>query len=202
VSGRGAATAGRTAGVFVLSVVLLWLLSLGAVYAAGALPNERDADAILVLGAAQYNGRPSPVLRARLDHALELHRQGRAQWLIVTGGIGAGDTLSEAEVSRRYAVRNGVPDSLILLERQGQTSAQSVRAATELMHERGMRSALVVSDSYHMMRLEVLVRRGGIRSYRAPAADAPIDLASRRTRWRYVVRESVLFPATALLGGG
>jgi uncharacterized SAM-binding protein YcdF (DUF218 family) len=202
MSSRGVATAGRTAGIFVASVVFLWLLSLGAVLAAGAFPNERDADAILVLGAAQYNGRPSPVLRARLDHALALHGQGRARWLIVTGGIGAGDTLSEAEVSRRYAVRHGVPDSLILLERQGQTSAQSVRAASTLMHERGLRSALVVSDSYHMMRLELLVRRGGITPYRAPAADAPIDQASRRTRWRYVARESVMFPATALLGGG
>jgi uncharacterized SAM-binding protein YcdF (DUF218 family) len=201
-SGRGVATAGRTAGIFVASVIFLWLLSLGAVLLAGAVPNERDADAILVLGAAQYNGRPSPVLRARLDHALELHRAGRARWFIVTGGIGAGDTLSEAEVSRRYAVRNGVPDLMILLERQGTTSAQSVRAAAELMHERGLRSALVVSDSYHMMRLELLVRRGGITPYRAPAPGAPIDHATRRTRWRYVVRESVMFPATALLGGG
>jgi uncharacterized SAM-binding protein YcdF (DUF218 family) len=198
---RGAATAGRTAGVFVACVVLLWLLSLGAVLAAGMLPSGQHADAILVLGAAQYNGRPSPVLRARLDHALELHRDGRAPWLIVTGGIGAGDTLSEAEVSRRYAVRNGVPDSLILLERRGQTSAQSVGAAAELMHQRGLRSALVVSDSYHMMRLELLVRRGGITPHRSPAPNAPIDQATRRTRWRYIARESVMFPATALLGG-
>jgi uncharacterized SAM-binding protein YcdF (DUF218 family) len=183
-------------------VIFLWLLSLGAVLTAGAIANEKDADAILVLGAAQYNGRPSPVLRARLDHAVKLYRAGRAPWLIVTGGIGAGDTLSEAEVSRRYAVRNGVPDSMILLERQGTTSAQSVRAATELMHARGLKSALVVSDSYHMMRLELLVRRGGITPYRAPAAGAPIDRATRRTRWRYVGRESVMFPATALLGGG
>jgi uncharacterized SAM-binding protein YcdF (DUF218 family) len=200
--GSVAATAGRTAGVFVLSVILLWLLSLGAVLAAGAFPDERPADAILVLGAAQYNGRPSPVLRARLDHALALHRAGRARWIIFTGGIGAGDTLSEAEVSRRYAVRRGVPDSLILLERQGQTSAQSVRAATQLMRERGLRSALVVSDSYHMMRLELLVRRGGIRPFRAPAPDAPIDRAAHTTRWRYIARESIMFPATALLGGG
>jgi uncharacterized SAM-binding protein YcdF (DUF218 family) len=200
--GAGAATVGRTAGIFVLSVLFLWILSLGAVVAAGAFPNERDADAILVLGAAQYNGRPSPVLRARLDHAVELHQQGRAPWLIVTGGIGAGDTLSEAEVSRRYAVGRGVSDSMILLERHGVTSAQSVRAATEIMHQRGLRSALVVSDSYHMMRLELLVRRGGITPYRAPAPDAPIDQASRKTRWRYFARESVMFPATALLGGG
>jgi uncharacterized SAM-binding protein YcdF (DUF218 family) len=200
--GRGVVTAGRTAGVFVLSVLLLWVLSLAAVLLAGARSSGHDADVILVLGAAQYNGRPSPVLRARLDHALELYDSGRAPRLLFTGGIGTGDTLSEAEVSRRYAIRHGVPDSLILVERQGQTSAQSVNAAAALMHEHGMLSALVVSDSYHMMRLELLVRRAGIRPHRSPAAGAPIDQASRRTRWRYVARESVMFPATALLGGG
>jgi uncharacterized SAM-binding protein YcdF (DUF218 family) len=196
-----ASTAGRTAGVFVLSVAALWLSSLALVMLAGAVPNERRADAILVLGAAQYNGRPSPVLRARLDHALALYDRGLAPRLIFTGGIGTGDTLSEAEVSRRYAVRHGVPDTLILLERQGVTSAQSVGAAAALMRAHDLETALVVSDSYHMLRLELLVRRSGIRPYRSPAADAPIDLATRSTRWRYLLRESVLFPATAVLGG-
>jgi uncharacterized SAM-binding protein YcdF (DUF218 family) len=192
---------GRGAGMLVLSVVLLWMLSVGMVMAAGAWRTERPADAILVLGAAQYNGRPSPVLRARLDHALDLHQRGLAPWIIFTGGIGTGDTLSEAEVSRRYAVRAGVPDTLILVERQGVTSAQSVGAAAALMRAHNLESALVVSDAYHMMRLEVLTRRAGVRPYRAPAPDAPIDRAARQTRWRYVLRESVLFPATAILGG-
>jgi uncharacterized SAM-binding protein YcdF (DUF218 family) len=196
-----ASTAGRTAGVFVLSVVALWLSSLGLVMLAGAVPNERSADAILVLGAAQYNGRPSPVLRARLDHALDLYDRGLATRLIFTGGVGTGDTLSEAEVSRRYAVRHGVADTLILVERQGVTSAQSVGAAAALMRAHNLETALVVSDSYHMLRLELLVRRSGIRPYRAPAAGAPIDEATRSTRWRYLLRESVLFPATAVLGG-
>jgi uncharacterized SAM-binding protein YcdF (DUF218 family) len=196
-----ASTAGRTAGVFVLSVAALWLSSLALVMLAGAVPNERRADAILVLGAAQYNGRPSPVLRARLDHALDLYDRGLAPRLIFTGGIGTGDTLSEAEVSRRYAVRHGVPDTLILLERQGVTSAQSVGAAAALMRAHDLETALVVSDSYHMLRLELLVRRSGIRPYRSPAAGAPIDQATRSTRWRYLLRESVLFPATAVLGG-
>jgi uncharacterized SAM-binding protein YcdF (DUF218 family) len=194
-------TAGRSAGILVLSVLVLWLASLGFVLLAGAFPNEQRADAILVLGAAQYNGRPSPVLRARLDHALELHARGLASRLIFTGGVGIGDTLSEAEVSRRYAVRHDVADTLILVERQGATSAQSVGAAAALMHAHGLRTAIVVSDSYHMLRLELLARRAGIRPYRSPARGAPIDRATRQTRWRYLLRESVLFPATAVLGG-
>jgi uncharacterized SAM-binding protein YcdF (DUF218 family) len=195
------AGAGRAITALILSVIMLWMLSVLLVVAAGVITSERKADAILVLGAAQYNGRPSPVLRARLDHALDLHDRGYADILIFTGGVGAGDTLSEAEVSRRYAVRHGVPDSLILVERQGVTSAQSVGAAAALMRAHGLETALVVSDSYHMMRLDVLLRRAGVRPYRSPAADAPIDRATRQTRWRYVLRESVLFPATAVLGG-
>lgn len=191
----------RAFGVAVLSVLLLWLLAIALILAGGAMTAERRADAILVLGAAQYNGRPSPVLRARLDHALALHDRGLAPMLIFTGGVGTGDTLSEGEVSRRYAIRHGVPDSLILVERQGVTSAQSVGAAAALMRAHGFETALVVSDSYHMMRLDLLMRRAGVRPYRAPAADAPIDRAARQTRWRYVLRESVLFPATVVLGG-
>lgn len=188
------------AGVLV-SALLLWALSIAVVLLAGAWPNLRSADAIVVLGAAQYNGRPSPVLQARLDHALDLYDRGLAPHMIFTGGTGAGDTVSEAEVSRRYAMSHGVPASAIMTERDGLTSAQSVRAAAALMRSAGLESALLVSDSYHMMRLEVLARRSHIVPYRAPAADAPIDAASNRTRLEYVLRESVLFPATTVLGG-
>lgn len=189
-----------TAGLL-LSAVLLWLLSVAMVIIAGAWPTIRQADAIVVLGAAQYNGRPSPVLQARLDHALDLYDRGLATRLIFTGGTGVGDTVSEAEVSRRYALSHGVPASAIMTERDGLSSAQSVRAAAALMQSAGLESALIVSDSYHMMRLELLARRSHIVPYRAPAANAPIDAASRSKRWEYVLRESVLFPATAVLGG-
>ena len=189
-----------TAGLL-LSAVLLWLLSVAVVIVAGAWPTTRQADAIVVLGAAQYNGRPSPVLQARLDHALDLYDRGLATRLIFTGGTGVGDTVSEAEVSRRYALSHGVPASAIMTERDGLSSAQSVRAAAALMQSAGLESALIVSDSYHMMRLELLARRSHIVPYRAPAANAPIDAASRARRWEYLLRESVLFPATAVLGG-
>jgi uncharacterized SAM-binding protein YcdF (DUF218 family) len=193
--------AGRFAAGALVSGILLWIVSIAAVIIAGEWSNTRSADAIIVLGAAQYNGRPSPVLQARLDHALDLYRRGLASHLIFTGGTGVGDTVSEAEVSRRYAIQHGVPSTAIMTERDGLTSAQSVRAAGALMASAGLRSALLVSDSYHMMRLEVLARRSHIVPFRAPAANAPIDEASRGTRWEYVLRESVLFPATTVLGG-
>jgi uncharacterized SAM-binding protein YcdF (DUF218 family) len=192
---------GRAFVVILSSAALLWVASVLAVIVAGLWPTTRPADAIMVLGAAQYQGRPSPVLQARLDHAIALHQRGLARHIIFTGGRGRGDTISEAEVSRRYAIRHGVPAEAIMTERDGVTSAQSVRAAAALMSSAGLESALMVSDSYHMLRLEILARRSHIVPYRAPAANAPIDLASRRKRWEYVLRESVLFPATAVLGG-
>jgi uncharacterized SAM-binding protein YcdF (DUF218 family) len=187
--------AGLSAGLFGL-----WLTTVGLILLAGARPGLRPADAILVLGAAQYNGRPSPVLRARLDHALDLWRRGLAGHLIFTGGVGQGDTLSEGEVARRYALESGVPDSIILVEREGVTSSASVEAAAALMRGRGLHSALLVSDSYHMLRLELLARRAGIQPFRAPTPGSPID-RDRATHRRYVLRESLLLPGQAVLGG-
>jgi uncharacterized SAM-binding protein YcdF (DUF218 family) len=183
---------------FLGSVILVWAASLGLVVAAGALPQLRPADAIIVLGAAQYNGRPSPVLKARLDHALALYRQGLAPRIVVTGGVGKGDTLSEGEVALRYAMGQSIPDSAILVDRAGETSAQSMAAAAELLHARGLSTALIVSDAYHMLRLELLARRFGIRPYRAPA---PETTPNRTHVRRYYLRESVFFPGAALLGG-
>lgn len=196
-------TAARLARAFaglLLSALLLWAASAALVLLAGARPVLRRADAILVLGAAQYNGRPSPVFKSRLDHAIHLFERDLAPWMIVTGGVGAGDTLSEGEVGRRYALQNGVPEHAVLVERQGVTSAESMTAAAALMRARDLRSALIVSDSYHMLRLELLGRRAGIHVRPAPVPGAPID-RDPRSRWRYVLRESFLFPATALLGG-
>lgn len=176
------------------------MVTVALVVYTGARPVLREGDAIVVLGAAQYNGRPSPVFKARLDHALSLYRRGLAPQLVFTGGVGAGDTLSEGEVARRYARENGVPESAILVERRGLTSAQSMSAAAALMRAHGLRRALIVSDPFHMLRLELLARRNGIIPYRAPAPQSPIA-RDRGTRWWYVLRESVLFPATALVGG-
>ena len=191
----------RAGALFLVGVAGLWLLTIVLILATGTLPSLQRSDAILVLGAAQYNGRPSPVLKARLDHALALYDRGLAPRLIFTGGMGTGDTVSEGEVARRYALRHGVADSVILVERYGATSAQSMGAAAALMHAHGLATALVVSDSYHMLRVELLARRAGIRPYRAPAPDAPIDRATGTTRLRYLLRESLLFPVTAVLGG-
>jgi uncharacterized SAM-binding protein YcdF (DUF218 family) len=154
----------------------------------------RSVDAIVVLGAAQYDGRPSPVLRARLDHALELYRKGYAQHLILTGGVGVGDTVSEAEVGRRYAVRGGVAPDHILVERVGLSTDESMRAVSDLMNSNGLQRALLVSDPFHMLRLRLLAARMGVEAYSSPTRTSPITRGSSE-EWRHVLRESLIIPS-------
>ena len=152
---------------------VLWLGSVGAVLAWALEDDARKADAIVVMGAAQYQGKPSPVLRGRLDHALALWQRGLAPLILLTGGIGSGDTVSEAAVSRVYIMSHGVPDTSILSENEGRTSAQSLHSAVDLLHARGLSTAIVVSDPFHMLRLEILGRRYGIDPFTSPALPAP-----------------------------
>ena len=175
------------------TIATLWLASAGAVLTWALQDDARKADAIIVMGAAQYQGRPSPVLRARLDHALSLWQRGLAPRLLLTGGTAEGDTASEAAVSRAYVMNHGVPDSAILLENEGRTSAQSLRTAVDLLHARELRTAIVVSDPFHMLRLELLGRRYGIDPYTSPALPAPGAQHLLR-RWGNLVLESIKAP--------
>jgi|ERR1035437_188773 uncharacterized SAM-binding protein YcdF (DUF218 family) len=178
--------------------VALWLASVATVLTWALQDDSRKADAIVVMGAAQYQGKPSPVLRARLDHALALWQRGLAPELLLTGGVGEGDTASEAAVSRVYMMGHGVPDSAILLEHEGRTSAQSLRAAVNLLHTRGLSTAVVVSDPFHMLRLEILGRRYGINPYTSPALPTPG--AHRLLRqWGTLLAESIKAPLALFL---
>lgn len=171
----------------------LWLISLGAVLTWALEDDAQKADAIIVMGAAQYRGRPSPALRARLDHAMALWQRGLAPRMVLTGGIGEGDSASEAAVSRAYVVSFGVPDTAILLENEGRTSSQSLRGAAELLHVRRLNTAVVVSDPFHMLRLEILGRRYGIDPYTSPALPAPATWRLFR-QWGNLIAESLKAP--------
>lgn len=188
---------------FILSSASLlataWIAVVVAIYIYGRRDAPRPADAIVVLGAAQYDGRPSPVLRSRLDHALELYRRGTAPTLILTGGTAPGDTVSEAVVSGRYLVRAGVPREAVLTERAGERSVQSLASVARLMRERDLHSAVLVSDRFHMLRLRLLAARFGIRVYPSPTHDSPIA-ANPQEEWRHVLRESVSVPLALVEG--
>jgi uncharacterized SAM-binding protein YcdF (DUF218 family) len=156
----------------------------------GRLEDIVPADAIVVLGAAQWNGRPSPVLQARLDRALALYQQGYAPLLVLTGGSLPGDAYSEASAGRDYALARGVPAEAILLEEKSRTTVENLRGAWELLAPRQARSILLVSDPFHMGRALVIARGVGFTPHPAPTRDSliaqqPLEEAG------YVVREAL-----------
>jgi uncharacterized SAM-binding protein YcdF (DUF218 family) len=183
----------RALGGVLLFALGAWALLIAAVYLYGERDEARPADAIVVLGAAQYDGRPSPVLRARLDHAIELYREGYAPLVILTGGVGAGDTVSEAVVGSRYAEKHGIPAEAILTERAGLSTRESIDAVALMMHRRELESAILVSDPFHMLRLRILARSRGIDALSSPTRTSPIS-RDPSLEWRHVLRESAGIP--------
>lgn len=176
-----------------ITVIVAWSVSAASVLLWGARDRARTSDAIVVLGAAQYVGRPSPVLRARLDHALDLWQRGLAPRLIFTGGTGVGDATSEAAVSRIYALKHGVPDTAILMENEGRTTRESLAAVSAIMHARQMRTAILVSDPFHMLRLRILSTQYGVDAYTSPTKTSPIS-ANKAQALAYVLSESIKVP--------
>lgn len=183
---------GRVAALAAITYAALFLW----VYRVSRLDQRERADAIVVLGAAQYNGRPSPVLKARLDHALELYRQGLAPMVVVTGGIGPGDRMSEATVGHKY-LRAQLPDSAIIVRPDGRTTEESMRSVAEWMREREVARVLLVSDPFHMARLRLEARYARLDAFVSPTRTSPIMAGSRREAG-YLALEALKLPVTAI----
>jgi uncharacterized SAM-binding protein YcdF (DUF218 family) len=139
------------------------------VWAASRRDGARNADAVVVLGAAQYDGRPSPVLAGRLDHALELYEDGLVDVIVVTGGKQEGDRFTEAYVGSTYLRGKGVPDGDLLLEVQGRNTWESLAAATRILKDQGMTDALLVTDGYHALRVDAIADELGIEASVSPS---------------------------------
>lgn len=189
----------RRAVVVVLCLLLAgWLASLFAVAYAARHDAAAQAEAIVVLGAAQYNGRPSPVLKARLDQAADLYRRHLAPRVIVTGGIGTGDTLSEASVARNYLLETaGLPHDVVEAEDAGQSSLASLQAVAHRVTT-PPRSVILVSDGFHMFRLGIIARRLGLEPLGSPTPSSPIR-ASRRREIGYILAESIKAPVAFIV---
>jgi uncharacterized SAM-binding protein YcdF (DUF218 family) len=151
------------------------------VWAQGLRDEQRPADAIIVMGAAQYDGRPSPLFAARLDHAVQLYQSGLAPHLVVTGGKAEGDRTTEAASGRAYAIARGVPASAILVEDRSRTTLESIRAVREVMQTNGLTDAVFVSDRPHMLRVLRMAADEGITAWGSPTRTSPIegDIAGR-----------------------
>lgn len=193
-------TARRLTGAFATSLALIvggWLAAVLAVASVGAADHAGPADAIAVLGAAQYNGRPSPVFRARLDHAATLYIRRLAPIVLVTGGIGTGETLSEAEVGKRYLASLGLPQDATVALPAGADTYASLAEVSAWFSGRGSRRVLLVSDGFHLLRLRLIAARLGLVPLTSPAPGSPIR-ASRRRYLAYLAAEGIKVPFTWL----
>ena len=182
----------------------LWLLA--ALCGAGALgwlvvvarqieqqstvDEARPADVIVVLGAAEYRGRPSPVLEARLNHALFLYLRHMAPRILTTGGSGGDPVFTEGEVGRAYLSRRGVPSEAILVEPEGSSTAQSIAAVAEIMQRMNLKSCIVVSDGYHIYRVKKMLEARGLKVFGSPRPSVPRN--DWRQRWLYA-RQAVAY---------
>ena len=159
--------------LFVSAVVLFLIITAVQVAHTASLQEIHAADAIVVFGAAEYSGRPSPVLRARLDHALEVFHRGVAPVVITTGGAAADPTFSEGGVGRDYLMRHGVPERSLIAETQGRDTAESAIRVGVIMRANGLHSCVAVSDAYHVFRIRKLLEHEGIGPvYVAPRPDS------------------------------
>ena len=175
------------AGAFVL---FLGITGTRIVRAASETPATK-ADAIVVFGAAEYAGRPSPVYRARLDHAFELFRSGMAPIVITTGGAAQDPDFTEGGVGRDYLLRRGIPERDLIAETQGADTAQSAERVANIMRVNGMRSCIAVSDAYHVFRIRALLEHEGAQVEVAPRPESrPRSLLQR---FSAVMREAMSY---------
>jgi uncharacterized SAM-binding protein YcdF (DUF218 family) len=169
-------------------VYLGWVTA--QIYHQSNVDEARTADVIIVMGAAEYAGRPSPVLKARLDHALELYQKGLAPRIMTTGGAGGDLYYTEGEVSRNYLVKHGVPSESILVESEADSTMESTAIAGEIMRRMNLDSAIVVSDGYHIFRTKKLLEFRGLKVYGSPRPSEP--KGTWREKWLYV-KQAIAF---------
>lgn len=146
-----------------------------SVRAAAVADQARVADAIVVMGAAEFDGHPSPVFQARLDHAFELEQRGLAPWIITTGGSGGDPHYTEAAVGRDYLIQAGMNAARILTETGGKTTYQSVQGAAKILRRIHASTCIAVSDGFHLYRVKVMFASFGITAYGSPVPDSSIE---------------------------
>lgn len=192
-------TLGRyAAGALLLAVVIAAGLTIRIVQF--AQPNvPADADAIIVLGAAQYNGRPSEVFQQRLDHAAQLYRSGAAPHIITVGGGQPGDATSEGEAGAEYLVHTGVPEAAVTAVGTGIDTLISLRAASAVAHQKHWDNVILVSDPWHMARCRAIARDLGLAVQTSPVTGGPATTDSVRAK--YIARELAGLVFYRLLGG-
>ena len=187
----------KLAAGLVAATVLYLVVTFVQVWRAAHDDQARRAEAIVVFGTAQYNGVPSPVLAARLDHAIELYRRDLAPVIVVTGGNQPGDEFTEATASANYLIQRGVPDDDVLREVSGTSSWQSLAAAANFLGDRAIREVLLVSDPFHSLRIQAMASELGLEGHPSPTTSSPIR---GMTEARYMARETVAVAVGRVIG--
>jgi uncharacterized SAM-binding protein YcdF (DUF218 family) len=194
---RVAVIALKATAVLVAALVVYVGVTFTQVWLASREDNAHKAQAIVVFGAAQYNGRPSAVLRARLDHAVDLYRRRVAPVIVVTGGRQPGDRFTEATASADYLHTKGVPDNDILREVSGQSSWQSLAATAAFLKVRHIRDVILVSDPFHSLRIGGMAAELGLDASTSPTRTSPITGFSAAT---YMGRETLAVTVGRIVG--
>ena len=189
---RAGSLVGRVVGAFVLAVVLLVVSTATAIWWTARHDSQPHSDAIVVLGSAQYNGVPSSIFEARLEHALELYEDGVAPVVVTVGGKADGDQFTEAASGRDYLAQAGVPEDALLAVEEGVDTLESMRAVGTVFHERGWDSAVLVTDPWHAMRAERMAEDAGITADSSPTRQGPA-VQTRTTQFRYILRETAAY---------
>ena len=187
----------RTVAALMCGAVLYVVANIAQVWVVGRSDQARSVDAIVVMGVAQYDGRPSPQLQARLDHVLALWGTGVTQLVITTGGNQPGDRFTEARASADYLIAGGIDENLIAMEDIGSTSLQSLRGVAEIMKSRNLESVLIVTDPYHALRSRLISQDLGLVAYVSPT---PSSTVRGNTELRRIINEGLGVSVAYVLG--
>ncbi|WP_448638428.1 YdcF family protein [Geodermatophilus sp. URMC 63] len=182
----------RMVGAVVLSALLLVTSTAAAIWWTARGDARPSSDAIVVLGSAQYNGVPSSIFAARLEHALTLWEDGVAPVVVTVGGKAAGDAFTEAEAGRDYLESAGIPPDSLLAVPEGVDTLESMRAVGTAYAERGWTTAVLVTDPWHAMRAERMAEDAGMEAESSPTRQGPA-VQTRTTQFRYILRETAAY---------
>jgi uncharacterized SAM-binding protein YcdF (DUF218 family) len=183
---------GRIVFAAVLAFFLLVVSTALAIWWTARQDSRPTSDAIVVLGSAQYNGVPSSIFEARLEHARKLYEEGVAPVIVTVGGKADGDQFTEAEAGRDYLAATGVPAEALLAVPEGVDTLESIRAVADTFTEQGWTTAVLVSDPWHAMRAERMAEDAGIDAESSPTRQGPA-VQTRATQFRYILRETAAY---------
>lgn len=178
----------RLLSVLLLSILFLWIFLISNIYINSKSQDRKSVDAIVVLGASQWNGRPSPALRARLDHALELYKANLADYIVLTGGIAKRETISESRVGKNYLNKKGIPNSKIIIEEDGKTTKESLKKVSEIKNKNDFKNILFVSHGYHLYRVKKIAADYDMGNVYSSA----VELKDTERKFKHIFKESLI----------